>query len=135
MQGQNPEHFINSQMGNVSIWKRKAEHYLRSSGLEYTIIHPGGLRNDTANDKEENVLIGVNDSMAGKEYSHIRRSTVARFAAFIAVLPAGAVGFFATLTLALAVFIAFAFAFAFAFMAVVTLGFRCVFTGPFCISA
>jgi len=81
MQGQNPEHFINSQMGNVSIWKRKAEHYLRSSGLEYTIIHPGGLRNDTAKDKEENVLIGVNDSMAGKDYSHIRRSTVARFAA------------------------------------------------------
>lgn len=28
--------------GNILLWKRKAEQYLMSSGLKYTIIHPGG---------------------------------------------------------------------------------------------
>ncbi len=28
--------------GNILQWKRKAEQYLIASGLEYTIIHPGG---------------------------------------------------------------------------------------------
>ncbi len=30
--------------GNILIWKRKAEEYLiNSGGMNYTIIHPGGL--------------------------------------------------------------------------------------------
>ena len=28
--------------GNILLWKRKAEMYLTSSGIDYTIIHPGG---------------------------------------------------------------------------------------------
>ena len=29
--------------GDILIWKRKAERYLCLSGLQYTILHPGGL--------------------------------------------------------------------------------------------
>lgn len=28
--------------GNILVWKRKAEQYLISLGITYTIIHPGG---------------------------------------------------------------------------------------------
>jgi hypothetical protein len=28
--------------GNVLLWKRKAEMYLIESGVDYTIVHPGG---------------------------------------------------------------------------------------------
>lgn len=30
----------------VLFWKRRAERYLQSSGLSYTIVRPGGLRSD-----------------------------------------------------------------------------------------
>lgn len=33
--------------GNILVWKRKAEEYLIASGLNYTIIHPGGLGDET----------------------------------------------------------------------------------------
>ena len=33
--------------GNILVWKRKAEEYLtQQSGIDYTIIHPGGLIDD-----------------------------------------------------------------------------------------
>jgi NAD(P)H-binding len=28
--------------GNILMWKRKSEEYLMQSGLDYTIVHPGG---------------------------------------------------------------------------------------------
>lgn len=34
--------------GQILVWKRKAEEYLIASGLTYTILHPGGLFNETA---------------------------------------------------------------------------------------
>jgi len=43
MGGTKPDHFLNTQMENIVLWKRKAECYLMASGLPYTIIHPGGL--------------------------------------------------------------------------------------------
>lgn len=43
MCGTKPEHFLNTQMDNIVLWKRKAECHLVHSGLPYTIIHPGGL--------------------------------------------------------------------------------------------
>lgn len=44
MGGTDPNHFLNTMgdQGNILQWKRKAEQYLMSSGLSYTIIHPGG---------------------------------------------------------------------------------------------
>ncbi|CAJ1339900.1 unnamed protein product, partial [Effrenium voratum] len=43
MAGTKPDHFLNTQMDNLVLWKRKAECYLMSSQVPYTIIHPGGL--------------------------------------------------------------------------------------------
>mmetsp|Transcript_74018 Transcript_74018/g.176185 ORF Transcript_74018/g.176185 Transcript_74018/m.176185 type:complete len:286 (-) Transcript_74018:72-929(-) len=43
MMGTNPDHFLNTNMDNIVLWKRKAEKYLIASGVPYTIIHPGGL--------------------------------------------------------------------------------------------
>lgn len=44
MGGTQPENFLNTiGNGNILLWKRKAEMYLIWSGLEYTIVHPGGL--------------------------------------------------------------------------------------------
>lgn len=37
-------HLLNMTFGNVLQWKWRAEEYLRSSGLTYTIVRPGGLR-------------------------------------------------------------------------------------------
>ena len=36
-------HPLNKMLGNVLIWKLKNEDYLRASGLNYTIVRPGGL--------------------------------------------------------------------------------------------
>jgi len=53
MVGTDPNDFLNALGkkkngegdGDILIWKRKAEKYLVDSGLQYTIIHPGGLKN------------------------------------------------------------------------------------------
>jgi len=43
MGGTQKDNFLNTiGDGNILLWKRKAEQYLMSSGLKYTIIHPGG---------------------------------------------------------------------------------------------
>lgn len=38
----NPDHPLN-KLGDVMVWKLKGEDHLRASGLNYTIIRPGGL--------------------------------------------------------------------------------------------
>jgi uncharacterized protein YbjT (DUF2867 family) len=40
------DHILNRMFGDVLKWKLKGEDYLRGSGLAYTIVRPGGLRND-----------------------------------------------------------------------------------------
>lgn len=35
----------------ILVWKKQAENYLRSSGLTYTIVRPGGLKNEDNNDR------------------------------------------------------------------------------------
>jgi len=40
------DHVLNRIMGNVLIWKLRGEDHLRASGLNYTIVRPGGLYND-----------------------------------------------------------------------------------------
>lgn len=43
MAGTLEEHFLNVNLDRMVLWKRKAEKYLIDSGLQYTIVHPGGL--------------------------------------------------------------------------------------------
>ncbi len=38
-----PELWLNKNRGNVLVWKGKAEDHLRASGINHTIIRPGGL--------------------------------------------------------------------------------------------
>ncbi len=40
------DHFLNKRHNNVLIWKKKAEDFLRESELAYTIVRPGGLRDE-----------------------------------------------------------------------------------------
>lgn len=37
------EHPLNKMFGNILIWKKAGEDYLRASGVPYTIVRPGGL--------------------------------------------------------------------------------------------
>ena len=50
MGGTQPDNFLNAigkrpdgSGGDILLWKRKAERYLLGSGMDFTIIHPGGL--------------------------------------------------------------------------------------------
>jgi len=61
--------------GDILIWKRMAEKYLCLSGLQYTIIHPGGLV-DTESRKMELVL-DVDDALMRNEKKSISRGDVA----------------------------------------------------------
>jgi len=69
MGGTQPENFLNTigrvdgdeKSGNILLWKRKAEEYLISSGLTYTIIHPGGLTDKKGGVSE--IVFGINDEL------------------------------------------------------------------------
>lgn len=61
--------------GDILIWKRKAEKYLCLSGVQYTIIHPGGLL-DSEPSKSELVL-DVDDALMEREKKAISRGDVA----------------------------------------------------------
>ena len=53
MGGTNPHHPLNKMgNGNILIWKRKAEEYLIDSGIDYTIIHAGGLVDEPSGERE-----------------------------------------------------------------------------------
>jgi hypothetical protein len=87
MGGTDPNNFLNrvgkttlkngtvTGNGDILIWKRKAERYLVDSGLDYTIIHPGGLI-DTPAGVEEYVL-DVNDVLLNNTKRSISREDVA----------------------------------------------------------
>ena len=83
MGGTQPENFLNTigriegdeRSGNILLWKRKAEEYLIASGLQYTIIHPGGLT-DKAGGKSE-IRPGVDDKLLSETSRQIPRSDVA----------------------------------------------------------
>lgn len=62
MGGENPNHYLNRVgNGNILIWKRKAEQYLVDSGIDYTIIHPGGLLDQPGGKRE--LIVGKNDTL------------------------------------------------------------------------
>lgn len=73
MGGTQPENFLNTigrvagdeLSGNILLWKRKAEEYLIASGMQYTILHPGGLLDKVGGERE--IVSGINDELlAGK---------------------------------------------------------------------
>ncbi|KAL9189043.1 hypothetical protein ACHAXT_011533 [Thalassiosira profunda] len=61
--------------GDILIWKRKAEKYLCLSGLQYTIIHPGGLVDSEPS--QMNLVLGVDDKLMKREKKSISRGDVA----------------------------------------------------------
>ncbi|XP_077238990.1 uncharacterized protein At2g37660, chloroplastic-like [Tasmannia lanceolata] len=76
MGGTNLNHPLNSLgNGNILIWKRKAEQYLADSGIPYTIIRPGGLKDEEGGLRE--LLIGKDDELLNTETKTIPRADVA----------------------------------------------------------
>lgn len=45
----NPAYIVLNAFGLVLVAKLQAEQYIRKSGINYTIIRPGGLKNDPPN--------------------------------------------------------------------------------------
>lgn len=43
-----PNHMLNKILDNVLVWKKKGEDALRDSGVPYTVVRPGGLRDGAA---------------------------------------------------------------------------------------
>jgi uncharacterized protein YbjT (DUF2867 family) len=66
-----PEHPLNN-FGRVLDWKLKGENVLRTSGLNYTIIRPGGLTDESGGKSALRVAQG--DNLSGR---HVSRSDVA----------------------------------------------------------
>lgn len=57
-----PNHYLNSiGNGNILVWKRKAEEYLIDSGVDYTIINPGGLLDEPGGKRE--LIAGKGDRL------------------------------------------------------------------------
>ncbi len=84
--GTDPNHVLNkigkktnsdgiSSGGDILKWKRKAEVYLIESGKPYTIVHPGGLINETGGERE--LILNVDDSMEGSTSHSVPREDVA----------------------------------------------------------
>ena len=78
-----PENFLNSigkiegdeNSGNILLWKRKAEQHLIASGMQYTIIHPGGLLDKAGGERE--IVFGINDELLSEKVRSIPRADVA----------------------------------------------------------
>lgn len=85
MGGSKPDHFLNTvgrrpdgTGGDILLWKRQSELFLTQSGLDYIILHPGALKDNDDDYKDEDdstVALGVNDMLDG---GRISRRTVAR---------------------------------------------------------
>jgi uncharacterized protein YbjT (DUF2867 family) len=44
----------------ILVWKKQAENYLQSSGLKYTIVRPGGLKNE---DNDDRIVMSAADTL------------------------------------------------------------------------
>jgi len=58
------DHFLNKVMNNVLKWKFKGEEALRESGVDYTIVRPGGLINNPGG--SERLVFAQGDTSAGR---------------------------------------------------------------------
>ena len=52
--------------GQILMWKRKAEIYAMASGLDVTILHPGGLIDEPGGRK---IVFGVDDTLLERKVS------------------------------------------------------------------
>ncbi|QDZ23754.1 NAD(P)-binding domain-containing protein [Chloropicon primus] len=84
MGGTQPDHFLNTMGdGKILLWKRKAEVYLKESGMKYTIVHPGGLLPHPGPVKESSagglreLRVGVDDEFLESEERTIPREDLA----------------------------------------------------------
>lgn len=68
-----PDHPLNKMFDNIMTWKLKGEDALRASGVPYTVVRPGGLRNAPAG---QNALATTQGDPAGANGS-ISRADVA----------------------------------------------------------
>jgi uncharacterized protein YbjT (DUF2867 family) len=86
MGGTNPQHPLNNlgretlpdgttTGGDILKWKRKAEVYLKESGLPFTIVHPGGLLNEPGGKRE--LCLGVDDKNTLTDNNTVPREDVA----------------------------------------------------------
>lgn len=83
MGGTDPSNNLNSfgrsdddpTKGNILLWKRKAEKYLVDSGLTYTVVHPGGLIDESGGKRE--IVVGVDDKQMETDNRTIPRADVA----------------------------------------------------------
>lgn len=53
-----PDHPLNQMFDNVLQWKLRGEDALRATGLNYTIVRPGGLTNDAGGQRRIKVMQG-----------------------------------------------------------------------------
>jgi len=58
------DHVLNKMMNNVLLWKFRGEEALRSSGVPYTIVRPGGLVNGPGG--SESLVFAQGDTTAGR---------------------------------------------------------------------
>ncbi|XP_019189210.1 PREDICTED: uncharacterized protein At2g34460, chloroplastic [Ipomoea nil] len=70
----NPSYIILNVFGLTLIAKLQAEQYIRRSGINYTIIRPGGLRNDPPNG---NIVMEPEDTLSGGAISRDQVAEVA----------------------------------------------------------
>lgn len=76
MGGTQVDNFLNTMGGgNILLWKRKAEKHLVASGMEYAIVHPGGLLDKPAGERQ--LLVGVDDTLLDGDNRSVPRDDVA----------------------------------------------------------
>ena len=63
---------------NILLWKRKAEMHLVASGVDFTVIHPGGLLDKKGGARE--LLVGVDDTLLDGDRRSVPRADVAEMA-------------------------------------------------------
>merc|ERR1711941_251132 len=78
MGGTQQNHVHNKAMGNILMWKRKAEIDLVNSGMEYVIIHAGGLLDEPGGERE--LVVGCDDDLLRKQIMTVPRTDVAAMA-------------------------------------------------------
>lgn len=75
MGGTKPEHFLNTHMEDLCLWKRRGERYLIASGLTYTIVHAGGL--ESAPGGLRKLHLSLDDALLETRLSLVPREDVA----------------------------------------------------------
>jgi len=76
------DHYLNKAFDNVLKWKLKGEQVLRTSGIPYTIVRPGGLTDEDGGQHE--ILFKQGDKDGGL----ITRADVARVCVAALEIPA-----------------------------------------------